>query len=71
LNSQVVIANAWHHRSDAFSSILSLASIALAIIFPGLLIADSAAGLFVAGYFIYHLMLFHCNESYSFVGRKE
>ena len=30
LNSQVVIANAWHHRSDAYSSILALFSIAMA-----------------------------------------
>ena len=49
LNSQVVLANAWHHRSDAFSSVLSLFSIGLAIVFPKLLIADSACGIFIAG----------------------
>ena len=49
LNSQVVIANAWHHRSDAFSSILSLVSIALAISLPQFLVVDSACGLFIAG----------------------
>lgn len=49
MNSQILIANAWHHRSDAFSSVLSLASIALAILVPGLLVADSAAGIMVAG----------------------
>lgn len=49
LNSQVVIANAWHHRSDAYSSILSLASIGLAMSVPGMVAADSAAGLLVAG----------------------
>ena len=49
LNSQVIIANAWHHRSDAFSSVLSLASIAMAIYLPGLLVADSAAGILIAG----------------------
>jgi cation diffusion facilitator family transporter len=49
LNSQILVANAWHHRSDAFSSILSLISIALAMSSPGLLIADSAAGILVAG----------------------
>jgi cation diffusion facilitator family transporter len=47
LNSQVVIANAWHHRSDAYSSILALFSIALAI--NGWLAADAGAGLIVAG----------------------
>jgi len=49
LNSQVLIANAWHHRSDAYSSILALASIGLAMSVPGMLAADSAAGLLVAG----------------------
>lgn len=49
LNSQIVIANAWHHRSDAFSSVLSLMSIALAIAVPSLVVVDSAAGLMVAG----------------------
>mmetsp|Transcript_14893 Transcript_14893/g.21059 ORF Transcript_14893/g.21059 Transcript_14893/m.21059 type:complete len:638 (+) Transcript_14893:168-2081(+) len=49
INSQVVIANAWHHRSDAYSSILALVSIGLAMFVPGLLAADSAAGIMVAG----------------------
>lgn len=31
LNSQVVIANAWHHRSDAFSSIGTLCGVGFAI----------------------------------------
>jgi len=49
LNSQVVIANAWHHRSDAYSSVLALASIGMAIFIPGFLAADAAAGILVAG----------------------
>ena len=49
LNSQVVIANAWHHRSDAYSSVLALISIGLAMAVPGMVAADSAAGLLVAG----------------------
>ena len=45
LRSPVVIANAWHHRSDAYSSILALFSIAWAMIgFPA---ADAAAGMYV------------------------
>ena len=48
LNSQVVIANAWHHRSDAYSSILALGSIFLAMTVPGMAAADAAAGLLVA-----------------------
>jgi len=47
LNSSVVIANAWHHRSDAYSSVLALLSIAGAMVgFPS---ADAAAGLLIAG----------------------
>ena len=49
LNSQVVIANAWHHRSDAYSSVLALVSIGLAIAVPSFLASDSAAGILVAG----------------------
>lgn len=49
LNSQVIIANAWHHRSDAYSSVLALVSIALAMAVPGFLAADPAAGMLVAG----------------------
>jgi len=47
--SRQVIANAWHHRSDAYSSILALGSIGLARYVPGLVFADAAAGLLVAG----------------------
>lgn len=49
LNSQIIIANAWHHRSDAFSSVLSFGSIAIAMTMPQLLAVDPAAGIFVAG----------------------
>lgn len=48
LQSQIVIANAWHHRSDAYSSILATASIGLAMYVPNMIFADAAAGLFVA-----------------------
>ena len=48
IRSPVIIANAWHHRSDAYSSVLALGSIGLARYVPGLLFADAAAGLFVA-----------------------
>jgi len=43
LRSTVVIANAWHHRSDAYSSVLALFSIGWAMVgFPA---ADAAAGM--------------------------
>lgn len=48
LQSTVVIANAWHHRSDAYSSVLAAGSIGLAMYVPGFIFADAAAGLFVA-----------------------
>lgn len=47
LNSPIVIANAWHHRSDAYSSVLALLSIAATMF--GFAAADAAAGLLVAG----------------------
>jgi cation diffusion facilitator family transporter len=49
LNSQVILANAWHHRSDAYSSVLALLAIGLAMYFPAMIAADSAAGILVAG----------------------
>jgi len=48
IRSPVVIANAWHHRTDAYSSILALGSIVLSMAFPRLLFVDSFAGLLVA-----------------------
>jgi len=47
LNSQMLIANAWHHRSDALSSIVALVGIAGGLL--GLPILDPIAGLLVAG----------------------
>lgn len=49
LNSTILVANAKHHRSDAFSSVLAMGSIGLAMAIPGMLVADSVGGLFVAG----------------------
>jgi len=49
INSQVVIANAWHHRSDAYSSILALASIGIAMWVPGMVWVDAGSGLLVGG----------------------
>jgi len=49
IKSQVVIANAWHHRSDAYSSVLAMISIGFAMAVPSLVWADAAAGILVAG----------------------
>lgn len=52
-NSAVLITEAWHHRSDAFSSFAALVGVATAIIgarydVPFLLYGDAAAGIVVA-----------------------
>lgn len=47
LRSQVLMANAWHHRSDALSSVVALAGIGGSLL--GLPALDPLAGLGVAG----------------------
>ena len=47
LKSPVLIANAWHHRSDALSSVVALAGIGGSLL--GLPALDPLAGLGVAG----------------------
>ena len=53
IRSQVLEANAWHHRSDAFSSIPVLVAVVFAILLPQLWFADSVGALIVA-FFIMH-----------------
>ena len=53
IRSQVLVANAWHHRSDAFSSIPVLVAVVVAILFPQLWFAD-AAGALIVSLFILH-----------------
>lgn len=53
IRSQALEANAWHHRSDAFSSIPVLVAVVVAIVFPQLWFADAAGALIVA-FFILH-----------------
>ena len=48
ISSETMIANAWHHRSDALSSIVTLAGISLAVFVPKLAILDSFAALLVS-----------------------
>ena len=47
INSQVIIANAWHHRTDAMSSVVALGGTLVALLFNWNY-ADPIAGLFVA-----------------------
>ena len=53
IRSQALEANAWHHRSDAFSSIPVLVAVIFAILLPELWFADSVGALIVA-FFIMH-----------------
>ncbi|RKP36239.1 hypothetical protein BJ085DRAFT_7600, partial [Dimargaris cristalligena] len=50
LNSQVLVANAWHHRSDAYSSIIAAAAILGAQL--GVPILDPLGGMVVAAILI-------------------
>jgi len=48
IGSEAMIANAWHHRSDAWSSIVTLGGVTAASFFPSLRVLDSYAALFVS-----------------------
>lgn len=48
-----VVANAWHHRSDALSSIPAAASVLVALVFPKLYWVDLVGSIIVA-FFIIH-----------------
>ncbi len=53
IRSQALEANAWHHRSDSFSSIPVLVAVIFAILLPQMWFADSVGALIVA-FFIMH-----------------
>ncbi len=48
INSSLVTANAWHHRSDALSSLAALAGSGAAFLDPGLRVLDPVAALVVS-----------------------
>ncbi len=52
MKSKLVVANAWHHRSDAFSSVAVLAGVTLAQIKPSWRIMDAFAALLVSFFII-------------------
>jgi cation diffusion facilitator family transporter len=52
IKSPLIIANAWHHRSDAFSSIAVLLGVGFARIKPGWHILDAYAALLVSFFII-------------------
>ena len=53
IRSEAVEANAWHHRSDAYSSIPVLVAVLFGILFPTLWFADSV-GAIIVSVFILH-----------------
>ena len=53
IRSEAVEANAWHHRSDAYSSIPVLIAVLFGILFPSLWFADSV-GAIIVSIFILH-----------------
>lgn len=52
LRSEALIANAWHHRSDAWTSAVALVGITLAVYVPKLRVLDSYAALLVSFFII-------------------
>ncbi|HSG28648.1 MAG TPA: cation diffusion facilitator family transporter, partial [Candidatus Krumholzibacterium sp.] len=52
IGSEAMIANAWHHRSDAMSSVVTLTGISLAVFVPSLHILDSYAALLVTFFIV-------------------
>ncbi len=50
VKSSAVIANAWHHRSDALSSIPALIAVIVAVVYPEWNIADHIGAMIIAGF---------------------
>ena len=52
IGSAAMIANAWHHRSDAWTSVVTLVGVTLAVYVPSLRVLDSYAALLVSFFII-------------------
>lgn len=52
VGSEAMVANAWHHRSDAWSSVVTLIGVGLASFVPRLRVLDSYAALFVSFFIV-------------------
>jgi len=52
IGSEAMVANAWHHRSDAWSSVVTLVGVTLASFIPRLRVLDSYAALLVSFFII-------------------
>ncbi|MBR4254157.1 MAG: cation transporter [Lentisphaeria bacterium] len=53
VRSPAMMANAWHHRSDAISSIPAAVAIAIAYFFPNLHFVDALGAILVSGFILY------------------
>lgn len=53
IRSQALVANAWHHRSDAYSSIPVLIAVVIGIVLPDLWFADSVGAVIVACFILH------------------
>lgn len=65
IKSAAVIANAWHHRSDGFSSIPAAIAISAAIIFPGFGYLDLIGAILVCVFILnaaWKIIYQSCNE---------
>ncbi len=77
INSQVVIANAWHHRSDAFSSVGTVFGIGGAIFFGEKWVILDPLAAIVVSFFILRVAVSISRESFmelietSLPGKKE
>jgi cation diffusion facilitator family transporter len=65
VNSQAVVANAWHHRSDAFSSVPVLLAVAAARIRPELAWLDHLGALIVS------IFILHAGSQIAWPALKE
>ncbi len=50
VHSSAVVANAWHHRSDAISSLPVLVAVLVAIVFPEWQFVDAVGAIIVSGF---------------------
>ncbi|MBU1219616.1 cation diffusion facilitator family transporter [Myxococcota bacterium] len=65
IKSSAVIANAWHHRSDGFSSIPAAIAISAAIVFPGFGYLDLIGAILVCVFILtaaWKIIFQSCNE---------
>lgn len=53
IRSSALIANAWHHRSDAFSSLPAAAAVGIAMVVPGWGFVDGVGAVVVALFILY------------------